>query len=108
VNEFALILGMAGVTYLIRYIMVPLSGRVTFSFRVERALRYVPVAVLSAIIVPAVLAPNGPTLQLGFHNAYLVGAVAACAVSALRKNLLLTIVVSMAVFLLWQALICAA
>ncbi len=104
-NEICLIAGMALVTFLIRYIMFPLSDRIAFPDAMARALRYAPPAVLTAIIVPAVLAPSGNEIQLSHHNAYLVGAIAACAVGWFSRNLLMTIVFGMAVFLGWRWLL---
>ncbi|WP_291346417.1 AzlD domain-containing protein [Desulfobacula sp.] len=97
--EIYMVAGMALVTFGIRYIMFPLSGRLRFPELFERGLRYVPPVVLTAIIVPSVLMPTGETLNLKLNNPYLIGAITACAVGGLFKNLLLTIVVSMAVFL---------
>ena len=97
-----MIVEMAVVTFGIRYIMFPISGRFQFPKLFERGLRYVPPAVLTAIIVPSVLMPTGDTLNLKLSNPYLIGALAACAIGGLFKNLLLTIVVSMIVFLGFQ------
>ncbi len=101
-SEIYMIAGMALVTFCIRYIMFPISGRFRFPELFERGLKYVPPVVLTAIIVPSVLMPTGDTLNLKLTNPYLIGALAACAVGGLFKNLLLTIVVSMAVFLGFQ------
>lgn len=97
-----LVAGMAVVTYLIRYSLLPLSGRIRFSGSLRRALGYVPPAVLTAMIAPAVLQPDGQGLQVGWTNAYLIGAVFTAAVGMLSKNLLLTIVGGMGAFTLWQ------
>lgn len=101
-NEFYMIAGMAVVTFGIRYIMFPISGRFKFPELFNRGLKYVPPVVLTAIIVPSVLMPHGNTLNLKLTNPYLVGAIAACAIGGMFKNLLLTIVVSMMVFLVCQ------
>ncbi len=101
-NEFYMVAGMALVTFGIRYIMFPISGRFEFPELFNQGLKYVPPAVLTAIIVPSVLMPNGNALNLKLTNPYLVGAVAACAIGGLFKNLLLTIVVSMIIFLFCQ------
>lgn len=99
-NEWALIGGMMLVTMLVRYPVLALSGRLRLSDRLLQALNYVPPAVLTAIIVPMVLVEDD-ALWLSWENARLVGAIAAIAVGFWRKNLLLTIVVGMAAFLLW-------
>ena len=98
-NEIFMVAGMALVTFVIRYIMFPISGRFTFPKLFERGLRYVPPVVLTAIIVPSVLMPNGGALDLKLNNPYLIGALAACVIGGVFKNLLLTIVLSMVVFL---------
>jgi len=100
--EFYMISGMALVTFLIRYTPFVASGEREFPETITRALRYVPPAVLTAIIVPAVCIPTGETVQLTITNAYLVGAIIAGIVGWFRRNLLLTIVVGMMSFLGWQ------
>ena len=44
----------------------------TFPARLEKSLRYVPPAVLTAIIVPAVLIPSGDEMVISYTNPYLV------------------------------------
>jgi branched-subunit amino acid transport protein len=68
---------------------------------VLEALKFIPPAVLSAIIFPAVLLPQGE-LDLGIGNASLIAAVAAALIAWRTKNLLLTIVLGMAIFLGWR------
>lgn len=97
-----LIAGMAVVTFGIRYLLLPLSGHIRFSGGMRRALGYVPPAVLTAIIVPAALLPDGQTLFLSFSNAYMVGAAMTLAIGWLSRNLLVTILGGMACFALWQ------
>lgn len=100
-NEALLIAGMALVTFLVRYPVLALVGKIPLPERVFQALRYVPPAVLSAIIVPAVLLPDGESLLLGLENRRLVAALVAALVAWRTKNLLLTIIIGMAVLLLW-------
>jgi branched-subunit amino acid transport protein len=104
-NEWWLIGGMAAVTFLIRYSLLALSGRFDLAPAAMKALGFVPPVVLTAIVVPAVLMPDGKTLWLGWDNARLVGALACVALGFWRGNLLLTIVGGMAVFLGWQWLV---
>ena len=96
----ALILAMAVVTYLTRWAALAVAGRTTLSERASRALTYVPPAVLTAIIVPALLSPGG-SLNLSLHNTYLVGGLVATFVAWRTRQLLPTIVLGMAVF--WLA-----
>lgn len=104
-NEFFLILGMMLVTFAVRYPVLALSGRIKLAPWFLQLLRYVPPVVLTAIVVPAVLMPTGSEVMLDHTNARLIGAIAAILISFWRKNLLLTIVVGMLVFLVWQWLI---
>ncbi len=100
-HEFFLILGMMLVTFAVRYPVLAMSGRLQLAPWFLQLLRYVPPTVLTAIVVPAVLMPN-ETLWLDHTNARLIGTVAAVLVAFWRKNLLLTIVVGMVVFFIWQ------
>jgi branched-subunit amino acid transport protein len=95
---------MTIVTFLIRYPVLALSGKFKLSESFLQILRYVPPAVLTSIVVPAVLMP-GDQLLFSYTNARLVGAIAAVAIGLWQKNLLLTIVVGMAVFLGWKAIV---
>ncbi|MBC7870471.1 MAG: AzlD domain-containing protein [Chitinophagaceae bacterium] len=102
-KEALLILGMMIVTFGVRYPVLALVGRIELPEPVIRALRYVPPAVLTAIIVPAVLLRDGQ-IALTLDNAYLIGAIAAIGVAWRTRNLLWAIVLGMGVFLLWRVL----
>lgn len=101
-NEWILIAGMAGVTFLLRYPLLALSGRLRLAPAFVTALRFVPPAVLTAIVVPAVLIPDGQGIVADWTNARLVGALVALAVGLWTRNLLATILAGMATFLIWQ------
>lgn len=104
-SEFYLIIGMAIVTFLIRYPLLAISSRIRLPSQLIRALTYLPPAILTAIIVPAVLIPSGDEISFSYTNAKLVGAIAAAITGWLTKNLLATIVSGMVVFFLWQWLL---
>jgi branched-subunit amino acid transport protein len=104
-NEFYLIAGMAVVTFGIRYSMFVIAERFEFPAKLENTLRFVPPAVLTAIIVPTVLIPNGETIELSYTNPYLVGALVAFGIGWIKRNLLLTIVSGMLAFWGWQWLL---
>jgi len=75
-EKFLIFIGMALVTYFTRYTMIAMLGREVPPL-VRRWLRYVPPAVLAAMVAPAALAPEG---RLAFDArawAVLVGAVVA-------------------------------
>ncbi len=103
-EEIILILGMLAVTFSVRYIPLVLVGRIELPKRVFRALRYVPVAVLTAISVPAALMPQGD-VDFRLSNAYLYAAIIAVLIAWRTKNLLYTIAGGMLVFLLWRSLV---
>jgi branched-subunit amino acid transport protein len=104
-NEVLLVGGMAVVTFLIRYPVLVLVGKIPLPDRVFRALRYVPPAVLAAIIVPAVLMPDGANIDFSPTNSYLVAGIASALIAWRTKNLLLTIVLGMAIFLLLRVVV---
>jgi branched-subunit amino acid transport protein len=103
-NEVLLVGGMAAVTFAIRYPVLALLGKIELPPVMLRALRYVPAAVLTAIVVPAVLMPDGKRLFVALDNAYLIAAIIAVLVSWRSKSLLLTIIAGMVVFFLWRLL----
>ncbi len=104
-QEIILILGMAAVTFSIRYILLALADHFTLPPLMQRALGFVPPAVLTAITVPAVLTPAG-SLDLSFANPYLYGALAALGAGLVfrKQTLLASISAGLAVFFLWRQL----
>lgn len=103
-EELQLIIGMMLVTYLVRYPALAIVGRVKLPDQVVRALNFVPVAVLSAIIAPELLFRDG-SLGLAPNNAYLAAGLVAMLVAWRWGNLLLTLAAGMGSFFLWRALI---
>ena len=96
--EVLMVAGMMAVTFGVRYPVLALVSKLSLPPMVLDALKFIPPAVLTAIIVPAVLMPAG-RLDIGIDNAYLLAAVAAGLISWRTNNLLLTIVLGMAIFL---------
>ena len=101
-NELLLICGMALVTFAVRYLAYAVSERLEFSTHLVKFLRYVPPAILAAIVVPSVLIPTGTAVNLSYTNARLVGAIVTLSYGWFSQNLLLTIVLGMLSFLSWQ------
>jgi branched chain amino acid efflux pump len=97
-----LIAGMFLATFSVRYLLLPLSGRIRFAPGLQRALKYVPPAVLSAIIVPMAFMPDGQTLRISISNPYLVGTVFTVLIGWFSKNMMATIVGGMVVFVMCQ------
>jgi len=98
-NESLLIVGMACLTFIPRYLPLCLAGRVKLSPVVERALSYVPIAVLAAIISQATFVRQS-TVTLTPDNPYAIAAISAFIASLASKNLMLTILIGMTTFFL--------
>jgi branched-subunit amino acid transport protein len=96
------IVGMAVITFFIKALVFILGDRVVFSATLRQALGFVPVTVLTAIIVPMVLAPHGQGLEWSWRNPQLVAAVFSVLVCAVTRHQLLTILLGLAVFFGWQ------
>jgi branched-subunit amino acid transport protein len=102
VAEIWLILAVAGLlTYLTRLSFIALLGKWSPPEWVSRALRFVPPAVLTAIIFPELLIREDHFLPA---NPRLLAGVIAAWVAWRTKNVILTIAVGMAVLILIQAL----
>ncbi len=91
-------------TFLIRLSFIALLGRLTMPEWFHRALRFVPAAVLSAIIVPELVIRNA-VLDVSPFNARLLAGVVAGAVAWRTRNVLLTIVAGMLALLVLQAVL---
>ncbi len=101
-NEAFLILGMTAVTFGARYLPMAVLRRFTLPHAIQRGLTFVPPVVLMAIVAPAMLVPSGSTIDLSVGNAYLWAGLASFVIAWRSKNLLLTIVAGMGIFLLWR------
>jgi len=101
-NLWLVIIGMGLITYAIRLSMIVLLERVTITDTMRSALRFVPAAVLSAIILPELLQPGG-TLDISLGNDRLLAGLLAMLVAWRTKNVLYTIAVGMAALWILQA-----
>jgi branched-subunit amino acid transport protein len=101
------------------WLVILLAGLLTFGTRLSfillldrlkipawfrRGLRFVPVAVLSAIILPE-LASRNAVLDLSLQNPQLYAGALAVLVAWRTKNVLLTIIVGMVALLIFQAVL---
>lgn len=95
--ELWLIILLAGLlTYALRLSFIAAHGRFQMRRWFTRALTFVPVAVLSAIIAPELLAPGG-AVSVSFGNARLLAGIVAGLVAWRTKNGWLTILAGMVV-----------
>ena len=90
-------------TFAMRFSFIYLLGRAALPERVRRLLRFVPAAVLAAIITPELLLHTG-SLEVGPGNTRLIAGLVAILVAWWTRNTLLTILVGMAALLALQLL----
>ncbi len=96
------IVGMGIVTYGIRLSMILLLGRLEIPPFIRHGLRFVPPAVLSAIIFPELLQPGG---AMALVNSRLLAGALAALIAWRSKNTLLAIGLGMLAFWLLQAVV---
>ena len=89
-----LILGLALASFLPRASFILLFARWPVPAPVQRALRYVPAAVFSAILAPALVLSEG-SVQIGLDNPRLLAGIVAGVIAWRTRNTLLTIVAGM-------------
>jgi branched-subunit amino acid transport protein len=94
-NLWLIMLGIGLLTYGVRLSFILLLEKVEVPDILLRALRFVPAAVLSAIIFPELLAHDG-TVNFSLGNARLLAGILAALVAWKTKNVVLTILVGMA------------
>ena len=92
-----LIVAMTALTFLPRYIPLALAGKIHIPPLLVQALEFVPIAVLTAIIVQVSLVREGEVM-LSTENHYLITSVLAFVTALVSRHLMLTIVVGLVVF----------
>lgn len=92
------------ITFAIRFSFIYLFGRFHIPDTVRKALHYVPPAVLSAIVFPELLLPDG-ALNLSLENHRLLAGLVAVVVAWFSKNTLVTILAGMIALFLLQWLL---
>jgi branched-subunit amino acid transport protein len=96
-------LAVAGlVTFAIRLSFIALLGRVQFSPLLTRALRFVPAAVLSAIVFPELFVRRG-AVDVSLGNQRLLAGLLAAGVALATRNVVATIAAGMAALWALQA-----
>ncbi|MBB1519219.1 AzlD domain-containing protein [Aquipseudomonas guryensis] len=98
-ENWLLIFGMLAITFATRYSLFAFPD-LRFPALVRQGLHYVPTAVLTAIVVPGMLLPDGQHLALRLDNAYLLAGLVTIGIAALTRNLLATIAGGLLVFFL--------
>jgi branched-subunit amino acid transport protein len=93
-NLWLIIIGMGLVTFGIRLVPIVLLGRIEIPLIMQRALRFVPPAVLTAIVVPELLYRDSQ-IDVSLTNVRLLAGVIAIVVAWRTRNALITIGVGM-------------
>jgi branched-subunit amino acid transport protein len=88
------------ITFLIRFSLIYSFGKFKVPETIQKSLRYVPPAVLSAIIFPELFLHDG-TFDASLENTRLLAGLVAIVIAWLSRNTLITILAGMlALFLL--------
>ncbi|MEF9943441.1 MAG: AzlD domain-containing protein [Burkholderiaceae bacterium] len=101
-DTWLLILGMTAITFAIRFSLFALP-HLRFPALVQQALHYVPTTVLTAIVVPGMLLPDGRHWALSPDNTYLVAGLITIAIAAWSRHLMATILGGLLAFFLLRA-----
>jgi len=98
-----IIIGMSLVTYLPRALPLVVLSKFELPPLFRRWLQFIPVAVLSALLAPAIFMPQG-RLAISLDNNTLIASVLCFGVAAKTRNIFLTIVVGILAMFMLQAL----
>ena len=101
---WAVIAAAGVVTYGSRLCFVALFARRQMPWVIQQALRFVPAAVLAALVAPGLLLSPSGALDLSLGNARMIAAAAAGAVAFRTRSTSATVVCGMATLWLVQAL----
>ena len=97
------ILGAGAVTFALRLSFIALLGRVEIPPLLGRALRFVPAAVLTAVVVPLLFYVDG-SLEISVSNERLLAGLAAVLIAWRTRNVLFTLGGGMATLWTLQAI----
>jgi branched chain amino acid efflux pump len=99
-----IITGMGLITLFHRISFIVLLGETETPPLLQRGLRFVPTAVLTALFVPALLLDQG-TLNVSVGNERLLAGLVAIVVARVTRNMLLTIAVGMVALWILEAIL---
>src|SRR5690606_10143838 len=89
-------------TFFIRFSLIGLLGKVRIPQRVERAFRFIPASMLSALVISQ-LTSYASSAPSPLTNSYYLAAFVACGVAWKTRNTLLTVFAGMVVLWLLRA-----
>jgi branched-subunit amino acid transport protein len=87
---WVVIVGAAAVTFMLRVSFIVLLGRTGMPPSVERALRFVPAAVLTAFVIPLLIYENG-AMQVSLGNERLLAGLIAALIAWRSGSVLFTL-----------------
>ena len=97
------ILGAGAVTFALRLSFIALLGRIKIPSTFRRALRFVPAAVLTAVVSPLLFYEDG-ALALSLGNERLLAGLAAALIAWRTRSVLFTLSGGMATLWILQAI----
>ena len=97
------ILGAGVVTFAMRLSFIALLGRIRIPPPLERALRFVPAAVLTAVVIPLLFYENG-ALDVSLGNERLLAGLVAALIAWRTRNVLFTLGGGMATLWILQTI----
>ncbi len=96
------IVGAGAVTFALRLSFIALVGRIETPLLLGRALRFVPAAVLTAVVVPLLFYKNG-ALEVSLGNERLLAGAVAALIAWRTRSVLFTLGGGMATLWMLQA-----
>lgn len=98
---FYIIIGMTLVTYFTRIGALALFRFTGVPTWLNRWLKYVPVAILTALIVPSLLLPKG-YLDISLNNHYMIAGIVAAFLAYKSRNIIVTLGIGMSIMFVLQ------
>ena len=97
------VVGAGAVTFALRLSFIALLGRIEIPLLLSRALRFVPAAVFTAVVVPLLFYVDG-ALEIYFGNERLLAGMAAILIAWRTRSVPLTLLGGMATLWALQAI----
>lgn len=103
-NEIiGIIVGMTLVTFATRFSCLALFRQTGTPPWLERWLKHIPTAILTALIIPALVLPKGQ-IDISFQNHYLLAGFVAALVAYKSRNIIATLMLGMGTMLFLRVL----
>jgi branched-subunit amino acid transport protein len=103
VSLWLAVVGSGAITFALRLSFIALLGRIEIPVSLSRALRFVPAAVFTAVVVPLLFYVNG-NLEVSLGNQRLLAGLVAVLIAWRTRSVPLTLVGGMGVLWMLQIL----